>query len=68
MAGSVVDLRESTAADAVTRLQQLWHRRQETAAKLAERLPAVRARASQQLDEIVDCAREMETAGRVLSC
>jgi len=60
LSGAVVDLRTRSAGEAVERLLESWRRRHETASALAAHLPAVRARAVRQLDEIVAGTRRME--------
>lgn len=68
MAGAVVDLREKTGPEVLERLLQLWRQREAAAATLQRHLPRVRELASQQLDQIVDCARADDVAGRALPC
>lgn len=68
MAAAVVDLREQAGPDVLERLLQLWRRREAASVGLERHLPRVRELASRQLDEIVDCARVGEVAGRVLPC
>ena len=68
MASAVVDLREQAGPDVLERLLQLWRRREAASGGLERHLPRVRELASRQLDEIVDCARVGEVAGRVLPC
>lgn len=50
---AVVDPRELGTDECVERLLDLFHRRHELAATLAVRLPAVKAQAERQMDEIV---------------
>ena len=65
---SVVDLRESGEDATLEQLLHLWRCRGEAAAVLTRTLPRVRAVATHQLDEIVDCARHDWDTQKVAQC
>lgn len=65
---TVVDMREQGEDEALTQLLHLWQHRDEAASDLRRALPRVRALATRQLDEIVDCAREDCFTPGVVKC
>jgi polysaccharide pyruvyl transferase WcaK-like protein len=67
-AEAVVDLRHYAEEEAVEQLIRSWHRRADSASKLSQALPRVRAVAVRQLDAIADCARHHRAPEMALQC